>query len=283
MDAFVIRATLVPAFMRLAGEANWWAPQSMRRFHERIGISESEPRARSRRPNGGSPSRWDHDDGRAPGHGAAGPAPGAARASGCARRSSTATEQPADRDGRRGRGVDPGDRRRRRRHAAVDLPALRRQGRAASVAVCERALRGLRRRDRGRPAPAIDDPVEALRRRGQAYVRFGLEQPGAVPHPVHGPDRRRPPASTSSTGAGRRRVPRTSSTPCSAPSTPVTSGPSTPCVAATALWTGGARHHVAADLAARLPVARRRCARRPRLRHPDPRLREPVPQPKESP
>ena len=26
MDAFVIRATLVPAFMRLAGEVNWWAP-----------------------------------------------------------------------------------------------------------------------------------------------------------------------------------------------------------------------------------------------------------------
>ena len=26
MDAFVIRGTLVPAFMKLAGEANWWAP-----------------------------------------------------------------------------------------------------------------------------------------------------------------------------------------------------------------------------------------------------------------
>jgi RND superfamily putative drug exporter len=42
MDAFVIRATLVPAFMRIAGEANWWAPNWMRRIHERIGISESE-------------------------------------------------------------------------------------------------------------------------------------------------------------------------------------------------------------------------------------------------
>jgi putative drug exporter of the RND superfamily len=36
----VIRATLVPAFMRIAGEANWWAPRWMRRIHDRIGISE---------------------------------------------------------------------------------------------------------------------------------------------------------------------------------------------------------------------------------------------------
>jgi putative drug exporter of the RND superfamily len=42
MDAFVIRATLVPAFMRIAGEANWWAPNWMRRLHDRIGISETE-------------------------------------------------------------------------------------------------------------------------------------------------------------------------------------------------------------------------------------------------
>ena len=44
MDAFVIRATLVPAFMRIAGEANWWAPMWMRRLHERIGISEEPER-----------------------------------------------------------------------------------------------------------------------------------------------------------------------------------------------------------------------------------------------
>jgi RND superfamily putative drug exporter len=41
MDAFVIRGTLVPAFMRLAGEANWWAPRWMRRLHDRIGFSET--------------------------------------------------------------------------------------------------------------------------------------------------------------------------------------------------------------------------------------------------
>jgi putative drug exporter of the RND superfamily len=44
MDAFVIRATLVPAFMRIAGEANWWAPRWLRRVHDRIGITEeTEP------------------------------------------------------------------------------------------------------------------------------------------------------------------------------------------------------------------------------------------------
>ena len=43
MDAFVIRATLVPAFMRLAGEANWWAPRPLARLYERFGIRESEP------------------------------------------------------------------------------------------------------------------------------------------------------------------------------------------------------------------------------------------------
>jgi RND superfamily putative drug exporter len=49
MDAFVIRATLVPAFMRIAGEANWWAPRWMRRIHDRIGISE-EPEPPPERP-----------------------------------------------------------------------------------------------------------------------------------------------------------------------------------------------------------------------------------------
>jgi RND superfamily putative drug exporter len=42
MDATLIRATLVPAFMKLAGEANWWAPRPLRRLHDRIGFSEAE-------------------------------------------------------------------------------------------------------------------------------------------------------------------------------------------------------------------------------------------------
>ena len=40
MDATVIRGLLVPAFMRLAGRANWWAPGPLRRLHARIGLSE---------------------------------------------------------------------------------------------------------------------------------------------------------------------------------------------------------------------------------------------------
>jgi putative drug exporter of the RND superfamily len=40
MDATVVRAFLVPAFMRLAGDANWWAPAPLRRFHDRFGLKE---------------------------------------------------------------------------------------------------------------------------------------------------------------------------------------------------------------------------------------------------
>jgi RND superfamily putative drug exporter len=40
VDAFVVRTTLVPAFMRLAGRANWWAPRPLRRFHDRFGFAE---------------------------------------------------------------------------------------------------------------------------------------------------------------------------------------------------------------------------------------------------
>ena len=41
MDATLIRGILVPAFMRLAGNANWWAPKPLRAIYDRIGISES--------------------------------------------------------------------------------------------------------------------------------------------------------------------------------------------------------------------------------------------------
>ena len=43
VDAFIVRATLVPALMKLAGEWNWWAPAPLRRVHERFGISEGAP------------------------------------------------------------------------------------------------------------------------------------------------------------------------------------------------------------------------------------------------
>jgi RND superfamily putative drug exporter len=41
MDATLIRAALVPAFMRLAGNANWWAPAPLRRLHDRVGLREA--------------------------------------------------------------------------------------------------------------------------------------------------------------------------------------------------------------------------------------------------
>ncbi len=47
VDAFVVRSTLVPALMKLAGDRNWWAPRPLRRLHDRIGISESAPEEQS--------------------------------------------------------------------------------------------------------------------------------------------------------------------------------------------------------------------------------------------
>ncbi|MEW2116833.1 MMPL family transporter [Streptomyces sp. NPDC005474] len=41
VDALLIRTLLVPAFMGLAGKANWWAPAPLRRLHARYGISEA--------------------------------------------------------------------------------------------------------------------------------------------------------------------------------------------------------------------------------------------------
>ena len=43
IDAFLIRLTLVPALMRVAGRANWWAPRSLRRLHLRVGVWEADP------------------------------------------------------------------------------------------------------------------------------------------------------------------------------------------------------------------------------------------------
>ncbi|HUJ67418.1 MAG TPA: MMPL family transporter, partial [Acidimicrobiales bacterium] len=40
IDATLIRGVLVPAFMRVAGDWNWWSPALLRRLHRRIGISE---------------------------------------------------------------------------------------------------------------------------------------------------------------------------------------------------------------------------------------------------
>lgn len=42
VDATIVRAFLVPAFMRLTGDANWWAPAPLRRFHDRFGLKEGD-------------------------------------------------------------------------------------------------------------------------------------------------------------------------------------------------------------------------------------------------
>jgi len=43
IDAFVVRALLVPALMALLGKWNWWSPRPLARLHERIGLSEGAP------------------------------------------------------------------------------------------------------------------------------------------------------------------------------------------------------------------------------------------------
>ena len=57
VDATLIRGVLVPAFMRLAGRANWWAPAPLRRLHRRIGLSEqpSYPHDTMARTEAGAP------------------------------------------------------------------------------------------------------------------------------------------------------------------------------------------------------------------------------------
>jgi putative drug exporter of the RND superfamily len=42
IDATVIRGVVVPAFLRVAGDLNWWAPRPLKWLHARIGFSEAE-------------------------------------------------------------------------------------------------------------------------------------------------------------------------------------------------------------------------------------------------
>jgi RND superfamily putative drug exporter len=41
IDATVIRGVVVPAFLRVAGDLNWWAPRPLKWLHARIGFSET--------------------------------------------------------------------------------------------------------------------------------------------------------------------------------------------------------------------------------------------------
>jgi RND superfamily putative drug exporter len=49
IDATIVRSLVVPAVMRLLGDANWWAPRPLRWLHGRAGLSDlgvEEPAAR---------------------------------------------------------------------------------------------------------------------------------------------------------------------------------------------------------------------------------------------
>jgi uncharacterized membrane protein YdfJ with MMPL/SSD domain len=48
VDATLVRMLLLPAFMRLLGRANWWAPKLLVKLHDRIGINEAEGDVRPR-------------------------------------------------------------------------------------------------------------------------------------------------------------------------------------------------------------------------------------------
>jgi putative drug exporter of the RND superfamily len=43
VDVTLVRCLLVPAAMTLLGDANWWAPEPLRRLHARIGLREGGP------------------------------------------------------------------------------------------------------------------------------------------------------------------------------------------------------------------------------------------------
>jgi putative drug exporter of the RND superfamily len=50
IDATIIRGVVVPAFLRVAGDLNWWAPRPLRWLHSRIGISEAPAEAEAEAP-----------------------------------------------------------------------------------------------------------------------------------------------------------------------------------------------------------------------------------------
>jgi uncharacterized membrane protein YdfJ with MMPL/SSD domain len=42
LDAFVVRALLLPSLMSLLGPLNWWAPPALRAWHRRLSVSEAQ-------------------------------------------------------------------------------------------------------------------------------------------------------------------------------------------------------------------------------------------------
>ena len=58
IDATVIRGVVVPAFLRVAGDLNWWAPRPLKWLHARIGFSEAPSEHRD--PIAGTSARRGH-------------------------------------------------------------------------------------------------------------------------------------------------------------------------------------------------------------------------------
>ena len=175
MDATLIRAALVPAFMRLAGDANWWAPAPLRRLHERIGLRDAadEPVLVGIRRGRTRPRK---------GHVTTGQevAPRRARA----RRGEGEQLREEILDAAARLLVETGD---------EDAVSIRAIAEAVGVtppsiylhfadktelifAVCERYLDGLDRMSE-EAALASEDPLDSLLLRGRGYIRFGLENP----------------------------------------------------------------------------------------------------------
>ena len=42
IEAFIVRALLVPSLMAPLGRRNWWAPAPLKRLRQRLGLSEAE-------------------------------------------------------------------------------------------------------------------------------------------------------------------------------------------------------------------------------------------------
>ena len=57
MDATLVRMLLVPAFMKVLGRVNWWAPAPLARLHRHIGISDSPAEPKHPVPVGHSVNR----------------------------------------------------------------------------------------------------------------------------------------------------------------------------------------------------------------------------------
>ncbi|WP_237704570.1 MMPL family transporter [Frankia casuarinae] len=65
LDVTLVRAILVPAFMALAGDYNWWAPEPLRRLHARFSLREGGDEAASHAGDpgpGGPPDPGGHSD-----------------------------------------------------------------------------------------------------------------------------------------------------------------------------------------------------------------------------